>query len=561
METKANYVLVGAFTLAGLLGILAFLLWFARVELDRQFATYEIEFDSVSGLGRASEVRFGGLLVGQVTDLALAPDQTGAIRVVVQVQADTPVRGDSIARIEALGVTGVSYVAIEAGSPDSPLLSAAPGEPLPRIAAGPSTLQSLTRSAPELLDEAISVMQRLDTLLDEANRDRVVRILDNTERASAALADTLDELSGTAEAITGVAAEAGRFNDTWDDLADGLLRLSDRAEATMARIDTLAETAGETMRSGSDTLQAAQDLLAETDRYMAEEASAASTALQQMLEDLGAEIGALGPEARRMIDTLASAGDAAGARLDEAAELLRSATDAAARLGPAIGTTEREIAALSGSARDLVARAERLVDEDLAPMISELRGTGRAMDDLVSTLGPDFASATESAARLAGSAETLVTGAADGLTAAQDAMRSLETAMQRGEAAFASAERTFSETARLAEEEIAPLISDVRGAASGLEEAIGTVSAELPGIGADLRRASQAAATAFETLATTVARSGTALDGFTAEALPGYARLAREARALVGNLDRMVGRMDRDPARFLLDDRAPAFRR
>ncbi len=47
METRANYVLIGAFALAGMLGILAFFLWFARVELDQQFAYYDVNFPSV----------------------------------------------------------------------------------------------------------------------------------------------------------------------------------------------------------------------------------------------------------------------------------------------------------------------------------------------------------------------------------------------------------------------------------------------------------------------------------------------------------------------------------
>ncbi|EYD72825.1 MlaD family protein [Limimaricola hongkongensis] len=572
METKANYVLVGAFTLAGLLGILAFLLWFARIELDRQFATYEIEFESVSGLGRASEVRFGGLLVGQVTDLALAPDRSGTILVVVQVQADTPVRQDSIARIEALGVTGVSYVAIEAGSPDAPLLTADQGALLPRIAAGPSMLQSLTRGAPELLEEALSVMQRLDALLDDANRDRVARILENSDRATAALADSLEDLSGTTGAITGITAEARRFNDAWEDLATRLSRLSDRANATLDEIDVLAGNTAETMRQGSATLQAAEELAVEANRFMTGEVRNAGAALQSTLEALRAEIAILGPEARRMIETLAAAGDAARARIDETADLLAGAEDVLARFGAATGAVERaakafeivadsEIALLSRNSADLVARLDRLVEEELAPALSELRGTGRAVNDLATRLGPNIAETAASAGRLARSAETLVTGAADGLATAQEAMRSFEAAMQQGEAAFASVDRTFAETARIAEQEIAPLVADIRRTATELEIAVGTVAAELPGIGQDLRLASRAAATAFETLGATVARSGAALDGFTNEALPGYARLAQEARSLVGNIDRMVGRMDRDPARFLLDDRAPAFRR
>lgn len=100
METRANYILIGLFTLLGILGMMAFFLLFARVELDRQFAYYDIRFSSVSGLSEASDVRFSGLPVGQVVDVRLAPEQDGSIVVRVEVNADTPVRTDSVATIE-----------------------------------------------------------------------------------------------------------------------------------------------------------------------------------------------------------------------------------------------------------------------------------------------------------------------------------------------------------------------------------------------------------------------------------------------------------------------------
>lgn len=113
METRANYVLIGAFALAGFLAMLAAFLWFANIRLDRQFAYYDIDFPSVSGLSDASDVRFSGLPVGQVVDVRLSPERDGTVRVRIEIGADTPVRSDSVATIEAQGVTGVSYV----GSP------------------------------------------------------------------------------------------------------------------------------------------------------------------------------------------------------------------------------------------------------------------------------------------------------------------------------------------------------------------------------------------------------------------------------------------------------------
>src|SRR6056297_4329602 len=153
METRANYVLIGAFALAGFLGILAFFLWFANIQLDRQFAYYDIHFQSVSGLSEASDVRFSGLPVGQVVDVRLSPENDGTITVRVEVAAETPVRTDSVATLESQGVTGVSFVGIGPGTPDATLLTAQGRGDVPVIAAGRSTLQSLSEDAPELVSE------------------------------------------------------------------------------------------------------------------------------------------------------------------------------------------------------------------------------------------------------------------------------------------------------------------------------------------------------------------------------------------------------------------------
>jgi len=59
---------------------------------------------------------------------------------------DTPVRTDSVATIESLGVTGVSYVGISAGDPGAPLLEAEDG--IPEIEAGRSVLQVHPRGNP-----------------------------------------------------------------------------------------------------------------------------------------------------------------------------------------------------------------------------------------------------------------------------------------------------------------------------------------------------------------------------------------------------------------------------
>ena len=51
METRANFILIGAFTLLAILGTLGFFIWLASVQVDRQYITYGILFRRCVGAG------------------------------------------------------------------------------------------------------------------------------------------------------------------------------------------------------------------------------------------------------------------------------------------------------------------------------------------------------------------------------------------------------------------------------------------------------------------------------------------------------------------------------
>jgi phospholipid/cholesterol/gamma-HCH transport system substrate-binding protein len=67
METKANYVLIGAFTLAISIFGLLFALWAANWSSEREWNTYRIIFnEAVTGLDEGGSVRYNGINVGTV---------------------------------------------------------------------------------------------------------------------------------------------------------------------------------------------------------------------------------------------------------------------------------------------------------------------------------------------------------------------------------------------------------------------------------------------------------------------------------------------------------------
>jgi phospholipid/cholesterol/gamma-HCH transport system substrate-binding protein len=266
METRANYVLIGAFALAGFIGLLAFLLVFARIELDRQFDYYEVRFTSVGGLSRASEVRFAGLPVGQVVDVRLAPERDGSVLVRLEVSGNVPVREDSEATIEMMGVTGVSYVGISAGSPDAEVLDPRVG--VPEIQAGRSVLQTLTEDAPEILGEALTLVRQVSELFDAANQQKVQNILDNLERSSEEMSQALIDFAGVTQMVGQAGADIAYFTTILEPVVEG-------AQGTMERIDTALETytvlgarATEVLEDGDEILGAGQRALVAAETFL-----------------------------------------------------------------------------------------------------------------------------------------------------------------------------------------------------------------------------------------------------------------------------------------------------
>ena len=203
METRARYILVGAFTLLSLLAALGFLLWLARVQINRTFQQYDIVFDTVAGLSQASVVRYNGVDVGNVLAIALDRDDPALVRVRIEIYATTPVRLDTVATLASQGVTGVSFVALEGGSENSGPLVPVPPALVPLIASKPSVVQELTTAAPDLLKEAIALMEDIRGFTTAENSAAVTTILENVKSATT----RIDSMATRAETVM-VALEA-----------------------------------------------------------------------------------------------------------------------------------------------------------------------------------------------------------------------------------------------------------------------------------------------------------------------------------------------------------------
>ena len=116
METRAPFVVVGAFVLAAIAAVFGFVYWLHNTGGLGPRATYHIQFDgSVPGLLVGAAVLFNGIRVGEVTDLGLAPDNPRRVNATISVASTTPVRSDTKVGLEFQGLTGVPVIALEGG--------------------------------------------------------------------------------------------------------------------------------------------------------------------------------------------------------------------------------------------------------------------------------------------------------------------------------------------------------------------------------------------------------------------------------------------------------------
>jgi phospholipid/cholesterol/gamma-HCH transport system substrate-binding protein len=226
METKANYLMIGGFVLGVLALAFIFVFWMSNFGGGGQ--RYMIVFESsVAGLTTGSSVGFNGLRVGEVQSFALDPEDARKVQVVVSVRDDTPVRENSHASIQSMGLTGGSGIQITPGSPDSPLLVATAENPVPVIRADPGSGQGVFEAGSAALNNANVFISKLNALLDE-NEKAINTTMTNVEQFTTMLNAKKEDIG---QAITDVQQGAQAFKSlstklevSLGDNVDGLTR-------------------------------------------------------------------------------------------------------------------------------------------------------------------------------------------------------------------------------------------------------------------------------------------------------------------------------------------------
>jgi phospholipid/cholesterol/gamma-HCH transport system substrate-binding protein len=264
METRANYVWVGAVTLVLLAALAAFIVWITGFGASDN-KRYDIFFpQAVEGLAEGSQVTFSGVPVGKVDEMKLWKKDPQFVQVRISVKKDVPILQGTTATV--LGsFTGVSTIQLDGAKPGAPPITSPGRAGLPEIQPKAGGLGAILSSAPQLLDSLTTLTDRLTELLNPENQHSLGNILKNTDRMTRNLADASPQVEGTLAQLRVTLATAdatlAQFQQTLGS-ADNLLNkegpsLADQMRQTLASAKKAADALEQTM---NDTRPAAREL-------------------------------------------------------------------------------------------------------------------------------------------------------------------------------------------------------------------------------------------------------------------------------------------------------------
>lgn len=247
METRANYAIIGAFTLAVIFAAFGFVFWFSGPSKTAARKGFDVIFTgSVAGLTKGGAVTFNGLRVGDVTHLNLDPDNPSQVISHIEIDKRMPVKTDTRARLEFSGLTGVASLALSGGSAAAQPLEISGNQSYPTIHADPSQFQNLLESAQRIGEKLGNLSDKANKLIDD-NQEAINRTVSNIQSMTGSLADKYDgvgplllSLNHAASKLDNVLAsvgpDAGKTITDIGEAARSVRKLADDVDSRMKEI-------------------------------------------------------------------------------------------------------------------------------------------------------------------------------------------------------------------------------------------------------------------------------------------------------------------------------------
>ena len=279
METRANYVWVGAITLLLLAALAAFIVWIVGLgTADRK--QYDIFFpQAVEGLAEGSQVTFSGVPVGKVDEMNLWERDPQFVQVRISVEEEVPILRGTTATV--LGsFTGVSTIQLDGARAGQPPITRPGRDGVPEIQPKAGGLGAILSSAPQLLENLSNLTERLTEVLSPRNQRSIEGILANTDRLTGELADASPRVEGVLTELEATLAQATETLDAFEQTLGTTDQLLNEEGASIAQ--ELRQTPASTRRASASIEAAMSDVRPAAREFSESTLPAAEAALRDL---------------------------------------------------------------------------------------------------------------------------------------------------------------------------------------------------------------------------------------------------------------------------------------
>src|SRR5262245_6591436 len=577
METRASYTAVGAFVLVLILGLVGFVIWVGKFSTQEEFARYDILFPgSVTGLQVDGTVRYRGVPVGRIIDIAIDPKNIATIRVTIEIDADTPVRTDTVASIELQGITGVTYILLKGGKQESASLPKTMAEPYPRITSTPSRIEQLFETAPDLLTKANVLIERVTLLFNDENEKNIAETLANLR----ALSDRFSKGGGNLDAMLESGKSALAKIDSMSTELEGLAK----------------DLRGQLSTPGTDGRTTVADILANANGAV-QQLQKAGSEFELLAHDVRGQLSTPGPEGSPTVADLIREGattlqriqtvgtDLQGLmqelrkQLAPGAEGQTTVADVLARGAVTIDQLNKtgvEFEQLAHNLRVQLTAPDSAGAATVADLVQQgkatlerIQGMSTEFETLARGLRTDLALGEQGQSKVAdlvGNASTAAANIGHMSTEIEGLARDLRGEFQNMEGKHGEKISGLLTQATLAAEQITSmsrefeqLAKDLRTDAASLTGKAGSALTDVQTAMQEFGRTSKTFATVADQLDALVKENREPLRDFSSTGLRELTQFLNDARVLVASMTRISSQIERDPARFFFGDRREGF--
>lgn len=439
METRANYVVVGIFTLVAILAAFAFVYWTAAIGDRGETATLRVRIPgSASGLARGSFVLFNGVKVGDVKRVYI--DVLNPTVAIADTEIDrlTPITKSTQADIGIAGLTGTANIELKGADPkEANLLDEAEQEgKIAEIVAKPSAVTNLLQTAQDIFTRADNVLSQLEGFTQDV-RGPLTTTVTNAQKFSQALADNADGVDRFLDSVSKLSVElagvSGKLDGTLK-AAEDLLKSVDKEkiQTIVGNVETFTKNLTDSTKD-IDKIVANVDATVTSINEFAKKGQTTLDGVDRIIEGVDpatiktavANIASATADAKKAAADIAQLTDRVGKRGDDIDQMISDAKQLASRLNAA-----------SVRVDGVLAKVDSLLGSGEAQgVMADASATLKSFKQVADTLNSRLGTITDGLARFSNQglrdAQGLIQDARRSITRIEQAVTDLERNPQR----------------------------------------------------------------------------------------------------------------------------------